>query len=107
VVSRGEENFGTGELELSLLLVTSGIVTALPLLLFASATRRPSLSVVGFMMYINPLSRGQLRNVYNFVFTQTSKNKLGATECLLPPDDDAAWTGIEDGRQGRGRAALR
>jgi hypothetical protein len=106
VVSRGEENFGTGGLKLSLLLIASGFVTALPLLLFASATRR--LSVVGFMMYINPLSRGKLRNVYNFVFTQTSKNKLGATECLLPPDDDdAAWTGIEDGRQGRGRAALR
>jgi chloramphenicol-sensitive protein RarD len=54
LVSRGEENFGTGGLELSLLLVASGIITALPLLLFASATRRLSLSVVGFMMYINP-----------------------------------------------------
>lgn len=54
LVSQGEEHFGTGGPELSLLLVAGGILTALPLLLFASATRRLSLSVVGFMMYINP-----------------------------------------------------
>ena len=39
---------------MSLLLIVSGIVTATPLLLFASAARRLSLTVVGFMMYINP-----------------------------------------------------
>ncbi len=39
---------------LSLLLMVSGIVTALPLLLFASAAKKLSLSALGFMMYINP-----------------------------------------------------
>ncbi len=39
---------------ISLLLMMSGVVTALPLLLFASAAKRLSLSALGFMMYINP-----------------------------------------------------
>jgi len=34
--------------------MVSGVVTALPLLLFASATKKLSLSAIGFMMYINP-----------------------------------------------------
>lgn len=38
----------------NLLLIVSGMLTALPLLLFASAAKRLSLTVVGFMMYINP-----------------------------------------------------
>ena len=36
------------------LLILSGIVTAMPLLLFASAAKKLSLSAIGFMMYINP-----------------------------------------------------
>lgn len=40
--------------ELSLLLVGSGLLTALPLVLFAMAASRIDLSVVGFIMYINP-----------------------------------------------------
>lgn len=38
----------------SSLLVASGVVTALPLILFAGATRRLRLATVGFLMYINP-----------------------------------------------------
>jgi chloramphenicol-sensitive protein RarD len=36
------------------LLVSSGLVTSMPLLFFAAAARRLSLTVVGFMMYVNP-----------------------------------------------------
>ncbi|WP_217642498.1 EamA family transporter RarD [Marinobacter zhejiangensis] len=36
------------------LLLSSGVVTALPLLAFAGAARRLKLSTVGFLMYINP-----------------------------------------------------
>lgn len=36
------------------LLVGAGVLTALPLLAFAAAAERLSLTVVGFMMYINP-----------------------------------------------------
>ncbi len=38
----------------TLLLLACGAVTSVPLLLFASAARKLSLSVIGFMMYINP-----------------------------------------------------
>lgn len=38
----------------TLLLVFSGFLTALPLVLFIMATRRINLSLVGFIMYINP-----------------------------------------------------
>lgn len=38
----------------TLLLMASGVVTAVPLLLFAAAAKRLDLSVVGFIMYINP-----------------------------------------------------
>lgn len=43
-----------GDLRTSLLLAASGVVTAVPLLLFAAAARRLDLTVVGFIMYINP-----------------------------------------------------
>ncbi|HKM15038.1 MAG TPA: EamA family transporter RarD [Marinospirillum sp.] len=47
--------FGFGSTpQISLLLVASGIITAAPLLLFAAAAQRLDLSVVGFIMYINP-----------------------------------------------------
>lgn len=38
----------------TLLLVASGVITALPLLAFAGAARRLKLSTLGFLMYINP-----------------------------------------------------
>ncbi|WP_106478063.1 EamA family transporter RarD [Phytohalomonas tamaricis] len=38
----------------SILLIASGILTALPLLAFAGATRRLTLMTVGFLMYLNP-----------------------------------------------------
>lgn len=40
--------------QLTLLLIGSGLLTALPLVLFAMAATRVDLSVVGFIMYINP-----------------------------------------------------
>lgn len=45
--------FGTSQTT-TLLLISSGFLTALPLVLFAMATRRIDLSIVGFIMYINP-----------------------------------------------------
>jgi len=39
---------------ISQLLIVSGVLTALPLLLFASAAKKLSLTALGFMMYINP-----------------------------------------------------
>ncbi len=43
-----------GDQVITLLLIGVGFISALPLVLFAMATRRADLSVVGFIMYINP-----------------------------------------------------
>ena len=57
----GWQGFGDGtpalfgqDLNTSLLLAASGIVTGLPLILFAEATRRMEYSTVGLMQYVNP-----------------------------------------------------
>ena len=42
------------DLPTSTLLMASGVLTAIPLLLFAGAARRLRLATVGFLMYINP-----------------------------------------------------
>jgi chloramphenicol-sensitive protein RarD len=44
-------NAGTGH---ALLLVSSGVATAIPLLLFAAAARRIPLSTVGLLQYVTP-----------------------------------------------------
>ena len=38
----------------NILLVISGVVTAIPLLLFAEAVKRAPLNIIGFIQYINP-----------------------------------------------------
>jgi chloramphenicol-sensitive protein RarD len=54
VERKGTGAFGHGEWEISLLLSLTGIVTALPLLLFAHAARRVSLATIGILQYISP-----------------------------------------------------
>lgn len=49
----GQSHF-TDRPAMTLLLLSSGIVTAVPLLFFAGAARRLRLSTIGFLMYINP-----------------------------------------------------
>ncbi len=49
-----ESAFLTGSLRLDLLLPLSGVVTAIPLLLFVAAARRLQLASIGFMQYITP-----------------------------------------------------
>jgi chloramphenicol-sensitive protein RarD len=53
--ARGEGTFGSAGVGHALLLVSSGIATAIPLLLFAAATRRVPLSTVGLLQYVTPL----------------------------------------------------
>lgn len=53
LVAEGASHF-TGSLHNGSLLLASGVVTAIPLLLFAGAARRLRLATVGFLMYINP-----------------------------------------------------
>jgi chloramphenicol-sensitive protein RarD len=54
LAARGEGAFGAGNLSTSLLLVTAGPVTVVPLLLFADGIRKLTLSTVGFLQYVTP-----------------------------------------------------
>jgi chloramphenicol-sensitive protein RarD len=53
--ARGQGSFGAHGAGHALLLVSSGIATAVPLLLFAAAARRIPLSTVGLLQYVTPL----------------------------------------------------
>ncbi|MTH51993.1 EamA family transporter RarD [Bacillus mangrovi] len=50
----GNASFGTVSLEIDLLLIGAGIVTAIPLLLFAGGARRIPLYMTGILQYIAP-----------------------------------------------------
>jgi chloramphenicol-sensitive protein RarD len=51
---RGEGAFLMGGLKINLLLMSAGVATAVPLLLFAAAARRLRLATIGFLQYITP-----------------------------------------------------
>jgi len=51
---RGEGAFLAGGLKINLLLVSAGVATSVPLLLFAAAARRLRLATIGFLQYITP-----------------------------------------------------
>ena len=51
---RGEGAFISGGTEISLLMMSAGVATAVPLLLFAAAARRLKLATIGFLQYITP-----------------------------------------------------
>ena len=51
---QGEGAFLTSGLKINLLLMSAGVATAVPLLLFAAAARRLKLATIGFLQYITP-----------------------------------------------------
>ncbi len=53
--ARGDGTFGNAGTGHAVLLLISGIATAVPLLLFAASTRRIPLSTVGLLQYLTPL----------------------------------------------------
>ena len=53
--ARGYGSFGHVPAGMDLLLISSGIVTGIPLLFFAAAARRVPLSVMGMLQYITPV----------------------------------------------------
>ena len=55
VAAQGELVFGRHGAGNALLLASTGVVTAIPLLLFASATQRLPLSVLGLLQYLTPV----------------------------------------------------
>ncbi len=50
----GEAIFGDGSTVTPVLIVLTGVVTMVPLIAFASASKRVSLSILGLLQYINP-----------------------------------------------------
>lgn len=54
LASQQESSFLTGTLRFDLLLPLSGVVTAIPLLLFVAAARRLQLMTIGFLQYLTP-----------------------------------------------------
>ncbi len=50
----GRSSFDTGDPRMCLLLAASGVVTAIPLLLFAAAARRLRFATLGFLQYLAP-----------------------------------------------------
>ena len=55
VAAQGNLTFGHHGVGNSLLLVSTGVVTAVPLVLFAASTRRLPLSVLGLLQYLAPV----------------------------------------------------
>ncbi len=51
---QGEGVFLAGDTRITLLLLSAGVITAVPLLLFAAAARRLRLATIGFLQYITP-----------------------------------------------------
>ncbi|HEX9751611.1 MAG TPA: EamA family transporter RarD [candidate division Zixibacteria bacterium] len=68
--SRGSGSFVTQGVWISSLLVSTGVVTSLPLLLFAHGARRASLTTIGILQYITPSAHFLLgKFVYRETFT--------------------------------------
>ena len=72
-LSRSESGmvFLSGQTSLDVLLLLGGAVTAIPLMMYVASTRLLSLSVVGFLFYINPTLQFLVgRFVYNEPFSK-------------------------------------
>lgn len=75
---QGRSAFGTAEASTHLLLISSGIVTALPIILFTSGVRRIPLSLVGVLQYLAPTSQLLLGIfLYKEEFTRTHLISFG------------------------------
>ena len=84
LAGRGGGALGHADLATELLLVATGVVTAIPLLLFTSAARRLPLSTVGFLQYLAPTGQFLLAV---FAFGEPfARGKLAAFACI--------WAGL-------------
>lgn len=71
VQTNGAGSFGTASTQTTLLLALTGVVTAVPLILFAAAARRIPLSTVGILQYIAPTLQFSIGVwLYHEAFTQ-------------------------------------
>ncbi len=76
----GSGTFGAGDVVLDGYLVLAGLVTALPLILFAQATKRLLLATVGLLQYIVPTSHFLLAV---FIFSEPFSMGTGLSFALI------------------------
>jgi chloramphenicol-sensitive protein RarD len=97
--------FLAGSLQLDLLLPLSGVVTAVPLLLFVAAARRLQLATIGFLQYLTPSLHFILAVViYNEPFSQGHLvSFLFIWTGLGIYSGDALWKNRETWRKRRSR----
>ncbi len=81
---RGEAAFGHVGVTTTLLLAMAGVVTAMPLLLFAAAARRVTLATIGILQFVSPTC-GLLLGVaaYNEPFPQSRRIAFGVIWAAL------------------------
>jgi chloramphenicol-sensitive protein RarD len=84
LAARGGGALGRIDVATDLLLVSTGVITAVPLLLFTSAARRLPLSMVGFLQYLAPT--GQFLLAVLAFGEPFSTGRLAAFACI--------WAGL-------------
>jgi chloramphenicol-sensitive protein RarD len=98
----GQGAFPAASLHDNLLLPLAGVVTAVPLLLFAAAARRLKLATMGFMQYITPSIHFLLAvALFGELFTATHLLAFGAIWTGLAL---YTWSVLRFGGEGRGAA---
>ncbi|MDJ0840965.1 MAG: EamA family transporter RarD [Acidobacteriota bacterium] len=72
--ANGQADFGSGDMTKRLLIMATGIITAVPLLLFGAGVRRLRLATLGFLQYTAPTCTFMLSVfLYNEPFTSAHK----------------------------------
>ena len=95
---RGESMFATGDTKLDVLLLAGGIVTALPLILFAAAARRLRLATIGQLQYLAPTCQFLLATL---VFGEPiNTGKLVAFGIIWVAIGLYSWDSIQGWREG-------
>jgi chloramphenicol-sensitive protein RarD len=100
----GRAEFASGGVGLSLLLAGTGVVTAVPLVLFAASAKRIPLTLLGLLQYLTPTLQFLL-GVLVFGEAMTAAQWMGfalvwAALVLL------SWDAVRAGRAGRGDGLL-
>lgn len=108
LATQQESSFLVGTLRLDLLLPLSGVVTAIPLLLFVAAARRLQLTTIGFLQYITPSLHFILAVwLYNEPFSQGHMiSFIFIWTGLGIYSSDALWKSRAIWRRSRGKQTL-
>lgn len=100
---QGEGVFLAGKPAINLLLMSAGVATAVPLLLFAAAARRLRLATIGFLQYITPTMHFlQAVIIYNEPFTSAHLTSFTCIWLGLVCYSWDAWRALHSQRMNSG-----